>query len=141
MDPLMMLVLLIGLIAMFYFSSRSTKKRMAEMEQVRNSVEPGQWVRTGSGMYGLVADVDGEVVILQTPRGEESYWNIKAIVAAEEPPFASTAESLGEDDTALDSTSQEPAEPVAPVGEAAITEEDHAPRDPEGPSSSSPAEK
>lgn len=101
MDPIMMFALLAGLLAMFYFSSRSAKRRMAEMERVRSAIEPGQWVRTGSGMYGIVADVDGEVVILQTPRGEESYWNIKAIVSAEEPPFAASQEEVADDAEAL----------------------------------------
>lgn len=114
MDPIMMFALLAGLLAMFYFSSRSTKRRVAEMERVRSSIEPGQWVRTGSGMYGIVADVDGEVVILQTPRGEESYWNIKAIVSVEEPPFAASQDEVAQDAVALAQLDAELSQPHEP---------------------------
>ena len=53
---------------------------------------PGTWVRTSAGFYGTVVEVDGDVVTLATPLGEESLWGKRFIVGAEEPPFASTHE-------------------------------------------------
>ncbi|MDO5721201.1 MAG: preprotein translocase subunit YajC [Actinomycetaceae bacterium] len=117
MDPVILTMLLVGLLAMMYFSSRGSKKRMQEMQQLQQQLEPGTWVRTGSGMYGIVADVDGEVVILQTPRGEESYWNIKAINSVGEPPFASTQD---EDENDLDQVNNTGLQTVEPeLSEAA----------------------
>ena len=70
----------------------------------------GTWVRTTGGFYGQVVDVDGDVVVLATQLGDESLWNKKAIVCAEEPPFA----SAGEDDA----TAGDAAEVIAEQGAA-----------------------
>lgn len=89
MDPTFLLIVVVGLVAMMFFSSRARKKQIAQMEQLQDSLQPGTWVRTGSGMYGIVDDVDGDVVILRTPDGDESYWDKRAISHVQEPPFAS----------------------------------------------------
>lgn len=88
MDPTFLLIVLVGLIAMMFFSGRARKKEVAQMQALQDSLEPGTWVRTGSGMYGIVDDVDGDVVILRTPGGDESYWDKRAISVVQDPPFA-----------------------------------------------------
>ena len=52
----------------------------------------GNWVKTRAGFYGTVVEIDGDVVTLATPLGDESLWEKSAILGAEEPPFASTAQ-------------------------------------------------
>ena len=83
-------IMLIGMLLMMWFVSR--RQRAMQEEQKRRTEEglvPGNWVRTIGGFYGTVVEVDGEVVTLATPLGDESLWAKSAIVGAEEPPFAS----------------------------------------------------
>ena len=52
---------------------------------------PGAWVRLRSGFWGRFVDQDGEIVILETPGGHETYWDQRAILdVAEELPFQNT---------------------------------------------------
>ena len=95
----MILIMLIG----FWLVSRFANKQQQKMleEQKRRTDEAlvvGNWVKTRAGFYGTVVEIDGDVVTLATPLGDESLWEKSAILGAEEPPFASTAQ----DDEAQD---------------------------------------
>ncbi len=95
----MILIMLIG----FWLVSRFANKQQQKMleEQKRRTDEAlvvGNWVKTRAGFYGTVVEIDGDVVTLATPLGDESLWEKNAILGAEEPPFASTAQ----DDEAQD---------------------------------------
>ena len=61
---------------------------------------PGAWVQTYSGFFGRFVDTDGDVIILETPSGEETYWLRAAIRAVTDPPFETLGES--EDDIEVD---------------------------------------
>lgn len=55
-----------------------------------------------SGFWGRFVDQDGEIVILETPGGHETYWDQRAILdVAEELPFQST--DAEKDDTSGES--------------------------------------
>lgn len=89
----MILIMLIG----FWLVSRFANKQQQKMleEQKRRTDEAlvvGNWVKTRAGFYGTVVEIDGDVVTLATPLGDESLWEKSAILGAEEPPFASTAQ-------------------------------------------------
>ncbi len=56
--------------AMWWMSSRNRKQQGAAAA-FRDNLLPGQEVMTGSGMYGTVVDVEGEVVILETAPGAQ----------------------------------------------------------------------
>ena len=95
----MILIMLIG----FWLVSRFANKQQQKMleEQKRRTDEAlvvGNWVKTRAGFYGTVVEIDGDVVTLATPLGDESLWEKSAILGAEEPPFASAAQ----DDEAQD---------------------------------------
>ena len=95
----MILIMLIG----FWLVSRFANKQQQKMleEQKRRTDEAlvvGNWVKPRAGFYGTVVEIDGDVVTLATPLGDESLWEKSAILGAEEPPFASTAQ----DDEAQD---------------------------------------
>lgn len=92
MDP--MILMIIVMLVAFWLMSRFARKQQTRMlaEQERRTEEalvPGTWVRTRAGFYGTVVEVDGDVVTLATPLGDESLWAKNAILGAEEPPFAS----------------------------------------------------
>ena len=94
-------IVLIGMLLMMWFVSR--RQRAMQEEQKRRTEEglvPGNWVRTIGGFYGTVVEVDGDVVTLATPLGDETLWSKRAIAAIEEPPFGSaSAQEEPDDDT------------------------------------------
>lgn len=92
---LFMGVLVVGMFVMNSFAKKSAKKRQDEQERtMREQMVPGAWVQTYSGFFGRFVDFDGDVVILETPSGEETYWIKAAIRAVNDPPF----EAIGDED-------------------------------------------
>ena len=66
-------IMLIGMFLMMWFVSR--RQRAMQEEQKRRTEKglvPGNWVRTIGGFYGTVVEVDGDVVTLATPLGDET---------------------------------------------------------------------
>ena len=111
-------ILLIGMLLMMWFVSR--RQRAMQEEQQRRTEKglvPGNWVRTIGGFYGTVVEVDGDVVTLATPLGDETLWSKRAIAAIEEPPFgsASAHEESGSDveqtDNDIQDSEQDAVEP------------------------------
>ena len=76
------------------FMPDEAEKTMSEL------MVPGAWVQTYSGFFGRFVDTDGDVIILETPSGEETYWLRAAIRAVTDPPFETLGES--EDDVEVD---------------------------------------
>lgn len=124
------IILLIMLAVMMFMSSRARKKQQEQLEKMHDEIGIGSWVRTASGYYGIVSDIDGDVYILQSPSGDETYWDRRAIAMAAEPPFESTLAGDDENvDEAEETTAQpeeetvvEPAQEALP--EAAVQEAD-----------------
>lgn len=95
---LFMGVLVVGMFVMNSFAKKSQKKRQEEQERtMRELMVPGAWVQTYSGFFGRFVDVDGDVVILETPSGEETYWLRAAVRAVTDPPFEQIADPVEED--------------------------------------------
>ena len=98
---LFMAVLVGGMFVMNSFAKKSQKKRQDEAEKTMSELMvPGAWVQTYSGFFGRFVDTDGDVIILGTPSGEETYWLRAAIRAVTDPPFETLGES--EDDIEVD---------------------------------------
>ena len=98
---LFMAVLVGGMFVMNSFAKKSQKKRQDESEKTMSELMvPGAWVQTYSGFFGRFVDTDGDVIILETPSGEETYWLRAAIRAVTDPPFETLGES--EDDIEVD---------------------------------------
>ncbi len=118
----LMIMLAAFLIIMWLFSGfarRQQQKMIAEQDRRREeALVAGTWVRTTGGFYGQVVDIDGDVVVLATQLGDESLWNKKSIVCAEEPPFASAGDDGDASDASEASNSADAsAEPGAPASE------------------------
>mgnify|MGYP002735347820 CR=1 FL=1 len=98
-EVLIMLVILVGgLFLMNSLSRRSQKKRLDEREEMfNNQLVPGVWVQTLSGFFGRFVDIDGDVVILETPSGEETYWVKAAVRGVMDPPFEALSDSSSDD--------------------------------------------
>ena len=98
---LFMAVLVGGMFVMNSFAKKSQKKRQDEAAKTMSELMvPGAWVQTYSGFFGRFVDTDGDVIILETPSGEETYWLRAAIRAVTDPPFETLGES--EDDVEVD---------------------------------------
>lgn len=89
----MVLIMLVGLILVSRFANKQQQKMLEEQKRrTAEALVVGNWVKTRAGFYGTVVEIDGDVVTLATPLGDESLWEKSAILGAEEPPFASTAQ-------------------------------------------------
>ncbi len=86
MDMMILLgVMLLLFVGMNYFG----KKKQNEANARRlEAIKVGNHVRTHSGFYGTIVDVDGDAVTLESPGGAETVWHKNAISGVEEPPFA-----------------------------------------------------
>lgn len=115
MDPQLIFLLIVmggGFWLMSRFAKRQQQKMQREQEQrVQEAMVPGAWVRTHSGFYGRFVEVDGDVVTLATPLGDESLWHKRAILGAEEPPFGADLK----DEDAQDGGQGEQAQPSEPA--------------------------
>lgn len=111
--PLFLLILVVPL----FLASRRQKKAMAEMQNLQNSLEPGDQVMTTSGVRGVVIDVDSEDTIdLEIAPGVVTTW-IRAAVREKIKPVIvqEDAEDAVEDDAETVVT----AEPAKDKAEAA----------------------
>jgi preprotein translocase subunit YajC len=90
MDPLL-IILLLGAGAMFLLSNRS-RKQQRQAQEFRAHLKPGDEVMTGSGLFGTVIDVDGDVITLESPSGGQTDWLRAAISKLATPPFAPVEE-------------------------------------------------
>lgn len=136
MDPTFIIILVIGLGAMWLMSSR---QRKAQREQIsfRDNLQPGQRVMTSSGMYGTVVAVEGDEVTLESGAGSETVWIKAAIARLVDPPVVEDAEDEVEGDDV--EWRDEPG--AVPPGRIDVPDDLSSlqpPRDDEGPDSTKP---
>jgi len=96
-DPTFILILVVGLGAMWLLSSRQRKAQQKQLS-FRDNLQPGQEVMTGSGMYGTVVEVEGDVVTIETTPGVQTRWIKAAIARLVEPPVEEVDEDAEDDD-------------------------------------------
>ncbi len=81
-------ILLGGLLLLFLGMNYFGKKKQNEAAAKRaEAIVIGNSVRTHSGFYGTIVDIDGLTVTLESPSGAETVWHKNAIFGVEEPPF------------------------------------------------------
>lgn len=104
----MIIILALALGVMWLMTSR-TRKQQKEAMAFRAELAPGQEVMTGSGLFGTVVEVDGDVVTLETSPGVTSRWLRPAIAKPVPPPVEDEDEDdedgvEGDDDVAGDTS-------------------------------------
>jgi preprotein translocase subunit YajC len=92
-----LILILLALGVMMWWSSRRARARQKEAARFRDLLAPGQDVMTGSGFFGTVAAVDGDRITL-TSEGNRTVWLRQAIAKVVEPETAASDETA--DDTA-----------------------------------------
>lgn len=88
--PVLMIVLLIG---MFWFMSRSQKKKQKEEEDMRNSLEVGDEITTIGGIVGEIVSIKGETVTIETGKARTKIRFLKSAIRNVD---VSAAEKRGE---------------------------------------------
>ena len=83
--------------AMWLMSSRTRKQQQAA-QQFRNTLEPGDEVMTGSGLFGTVVEVEGDVITLESTPGSRTRWLRAAISKKIDPPVAEIGEIEADDE-------------------------------------------
>jgi Preprotein translocase subunit YajC len=84
-----MVLMMVGVFALNAWSKKSQNKRQEEQERMmKEQLVPGAWVHTRVGFFGRFVDLDGDVLILETVGGEETYWNKAVISSVGDLPFA-----------------------------------------------------
>jgi len=87
-NPLGTFLPLILLVVVFYFLLiRPQNKRRQEQSQMQAALTPGVQVMTTTGLFGTVADIEGEDVVLEIAPGVQTRW-IKAAIGRVIPPDA-----------------------------------------------------
>ncbi|MDR1188011.1 MAG: preprotein translocase subunit YajC [Bifidobacteriaceae bacterium] len=76
---ILMLVFLGGMILLMWFMSRRNKKQQQAQGDFRRTLDVGQRVMTVGGMVGVVVQVQGDVLTLMSPNGDESTYVRRAI--------------------------------------------------------------
>ena len=74
---IVMIVLIIG---MFWFSSRSQKKRDKEAADMRDSLAVGDEVTTIGGIIGKVVSIKGETFVLETTKARTQIRFLKGAI-------------------------------------------------------------
>nr|WP_175543738.1 preprotein translocase subunit YajC [Micromonospora pattaloongensis] len=74
-------ILMIGLLfaVMYFMMIRPQQKRRREAEQMQASIGPGDEVVTIGGLYGTVASVDDETVVLEVAPGVQTRYARPAV--------------------------------------------------------------
>jgi preprotein translocase subunit YajC len=80
MESLMLIVILVVMGVMFFFTSRGARKRQAEADTFRSRLGKGDEVMTGSGLIGVIeaVDVANNSVIINS-EGTRTRWLLDAV--------------------------------------------------------------
>ena len=97
MDLPFLIILVLAFGALWFMSSR-TRKQQREAADFRANLTVGDEVMTGSGLFGTVTAVDGDVVTLESTPGNETRWLRAAIARKVDPPVVEEPEALETDD-------------------------------------------
>lgn len=88
MDPTMIAILGI-MVLLFIWMSYSGRKARERMNKEREEIiVVGNNIMTTAGFYGKIVDIDGDAITLQSPAGDETVWDRRAIARLAELPLA-----------------------------------------------------
>lgn len=78
-SPIFMFVVIIAI--MYFMMIRPQRKRQKEIENFRNSLQPGQEVVTNGGIYGKIKEVSNGIVVLEVAKGVDIRVDISVVFA------------------------------------------------------------
>jgi len=80
MDAIIYIVMIVMVIGLFWFSSRSQKKREKEAADMRDSLAVGDEVTTIGGIIGKVVSIKGETFVLETTKDRTKIRFLKGAI-------------------------------------------------------------
>ncbi|PPI36632.1 MULTISPECIES: preprotein translocase subunit YajC [unclassified Rathayibacter] len=120
MDPtIILLVLLLAVMIIFMF--RNNKKRQRDAESMKNNLQPGVELMTGSGLFGTVVSIDDEAnkIVIESTPGTLLTIHRQAIARLIDPS-----------ENAVVVETEDEADPLTATGSPEFGERDSAHRDP-----------
>jgi preprotein translocase subunit YajC len=105
LSSLMFPLLLVLVAVPLFLSARKQKRAMQDMQQMQNSLGPGDRVMTTSGLYGTVVDTAEDTIDLEVAPGMVTTW-VRAAVREKVNPTvdADTEEETLSDEADADTT-------------------------------------
>ena len=92
----MPIILILAMVAMWWFSSRSQKKRDKEAQDMRDSLQVGDEVTTIGGVIGKVVSVKDETFVLETTKERTHIRFLKAAIRSVDVRVADVAAAAAE---------------------------------------------
>ena len=62
------ILMIVAMIAMFFFMSRSQKKQQRQVDDMRNNLQVGDEITTIGGIIGKIVSIKEETVMIETGR-------------------------------------------------------------------------
>jgi preprotein translocase subunit YajC len=120
-ESTMSILLIVGLIAIFYFMLiRPQQKRMRQQTELMSNLHTGDDVMTSSGIYGTVSEIEEETVLLEISEDVEIRVAKNSIVrnfTGHEEPEEETEEPEEETEEPEEETEEPDKEPEGPEEE------------------------
>lgn len=98
----MWIVLLVVMVGMFWFTSRSNKKKQREEQNMRDSLAVGDEVTTIGGIIGKVVSIKGETFVLETTKQGTRIRFLKGAIRSVDVRVADIAASIAEEKSDFD---------------------------------------
>ena len=76
-----MVLLIVAMIAMFFFTSRSNKKQEREAQNMRDSLAVGDEITTIGGIIGKIVSIKEETLVLETSHDRTRIRILKTAVS------------------------------------------------------------
>ena len=76
-----MVLLIVAMIAMFFFTSRSNKKQEREAQNMRDSLAVGDEITTIGGIIGKIVSIKEETLVLETSHDRTRIRILKSAVS------------------------------------------------------------
>ena len=107
---IMWIVMIVMLVGMWWFTSRSQKKRDKEAQDMRDSLQIGDEVTTIGGIIGKVVSIKEETFVLETTKEKTHIRFLKGAIRSIDVRIADIAAASAE---AKDEPAEQPAEQPA----------------------------
>ena len=78
-SPMFMFIIIIAI--MYFLMIRPQRKRQKEIENFRNSLQPGMDVVTSGGIYGKIKEINGNIVVVEIAHNVNVRVDISVVFA------------------------------------------------------------
>ena len=95
-NPLPTIIMLVLLVGMFWFMSRSNKKKEKEAAEMRDSLQVGDEVTTIGGIIGKVVSIKDETFVLETTKEKTQIRFLKGAIRSVDVRIADIAAAAAE---------------------------------------------